>query len=67
MVRNSRQAWTVGQQVKIGFLTLRITGIEPTPGDYRPDAYHLVSLDGARSYRFVPHCGLERIELVETQ
>ena len=61
MVRNSKQNWEVGQTVKVGFLTLRITAKVPTPGDYAPDAYELVSLDGSKKYEFVPHNGLSRI------
>jgi hypothetical protein len=61
MIRKSNQNWEVGQTVKVGFLSLRITAKEPTPGDYMPDAYHLESLDGSKHYRFVPHNGLERV------
>lgn len=61
MIKHTRQTWTIGAVVKVGFLQLRVTAIEPTPGDYAPDAYHLESLDGSRRYRFVPHNGLERV------
>jgi len=61
MIQRSKQTWTPGATVKVGFLTLRVLAAEPTPGDYLPDAYHLESLDGARRYRFVPHNGLERL------
>lgn len=61
MIRKTNQTWEVGEAVKVGFLTLIVTGKEPTPGDYKPDAYLLCSQDGARRYRFVPHNGLERV------
>ena len=63
MIRKSKQCWEVGEVVKVGFLTLRVVEKEPTPGDYLPDAYILCGLgDKAhRTYRFVPHNGLERI------
>jgi len=61
VITKSKQSWEVGSQVKVGFLTLRVTAKEPTPGDYMPDAYHLSSLDGSKLYRFVPHNGLERL------
>jgi len=61
MVRNSKQNWEVGQTVKVGFLSLRITAKIPTPGDYAPDAYAMESLDGSKKYEFVPHNGLHRI------
>lgn len=61
MIRNSNQAWEPGQLVKVGFLQLVVVLAVPTPGDHKPDAYVLSSLDGSRKYRFVPHHGLERI------
>lgn len=60
MVTTSKQAWEVGNTVKIGFLSLRITAKIPTPGDWKPDAYQLVSSNGTR-YQFVPHHGLTRL------
>ena len=63
MITNSKQAWEVGEVVKVGFLSLRVIRKEPTPGDYMPDAYILCGLgaNSAKQYRFVPHNGLERI------
>ena len=63
MISNTKQQWAVGESVKIGFLTLRVTGIELTPGDYKPDAYLLCGLGAneSRKYRFVPHHGIERL------
>jgi hypothetical protein len=61
MIRKSEQVWAVGEWVKIGFLRLRITAVEPTPGDYRPDAYHLTDVTGSKHYRFIPHYGIERL------
>jgi hypothetical protein len=60
MVRNSKQTWEVGHTVRVGFLSLRVTAKVPTPGDWKPDAYLLESIDGSKVYRFVPHNGLER-------
>jgi hypothetical protein len=61
MIRNSKQVWEVGETVKVGFLTLRVTAKEATPGDYLPDAYMLTDRTGTKVYRFVPHNGLERV------
>lgn len=58
-IKSTRQNWEVGSIVKVGFLTLLVTGFEPTPGDYRPDRYHLQSSNGTR-YTFTPHYGLEK-------
>lgn len=61
MITSKNQDWRVGNTVRVGFLSLRVMAVEPTPGDYKPDAYRLASQDGTRLYRFVPHFGLERI------
>jgi len=62
MIRNSAQCWQVGELVKVGFLTLRVTARIPTPGDYKPDAYRLTDKSGTKVYEFVPHNGLTRIQ-----
>ena len=54
----SKQDWTAGQTVKVGFMSLRVIAKVPTPGDYMPDAYALES--NGKFYRFVPHNGLSR-------
>lgn len=61
MIRNSKQNWTVGQTVKVGFLSLIVRAAIATPGDSYPDAYILVNHAGDKLYRFVPHNGVERI------
>lgn len=61
MITRTRQDWTIGAVVKVGFLSLRVVGARATPGDYRPDVYELESLDGSKRYEFTPHHGLERI------
>lgn len=61
MIKHSKQNWEVGQIVSVGFLKgLTVTAKEPTPGDFRPDAYHLIAKNGTR-YVFTPHYGIERI------
>lgn len=59
-ITNSSQKWGVGEQVKVGFLKLTITALETTPGDYKPDIYHLTD-DKDRHYTFTPHYGLARV------
>lgn len=54
MITNSKQVWQVGETVKVGFLTLRITAIEA-------DVYLLTNKTGSKKYRFVPHLGIQRI------
>jgi hypothetical protein len=60
-ITHSKQVWTPGSIVKVGFLSLRVLEIVPTPGDYRPDLYRLESLDSSKQYEFTPHFGLTRI------
>lgn len=62
MIQSSKQVWEVGEMVRVGFLQLRVTAKEPTPGDYMPDAYLLTDKTGSKVYRFVPHNGLERLQ-----
>lgn len=62
MITNSKQVWQVGETVKVGFLALRITATEKTPGDGRPDIYHLTDKTGSKKYTFTPHFGLERVQ-----
>ena len=58
-ITRTNQNWEVGQMVKVGFMALKVISLEPTPGDYRPDIYHLESAKGIK-YTFTPHFGLER-------
>lgn len=55
----AKQDWTVGQKVKVGFLTLEVIAKVPTPGDFMPDAYALKNAKGD-FYHFIPHNGLFR-------
>jgi hypothetical protein len=59
MITRTKQNWSIGQKVKVGFLWLTITAIELTPGDFRPDVYHLIGTSG-KSYTFTPHFGLQK-------
>ncbi len=57
---SAKQDWQIGEMVNVGFLkNLMVISKEATPGDYMPDAYHLLARSGA-TYRFVPHNGIER-------
>ncbi|MCI4429551.1 MAG: hypothetical protein JHC40_10345 [Burkholderiales bacterium] len=61
MITKTRQNWTTGQTVKVGFLSLVVKAAVATPGDYMPDAYILANQAGTQLYKFVPHNGLEKI------
>jgi catalase len=64
-ITKTKQNWTTGQTVKVGFLSLQVVQCIPTPGDYAPDAYLLVNAAQTTLYKFVPHNGLEKINREE--
>lgn len=47
----SQQVWAVGEQVKVGFLSLRI--VAKTPSGWK-----LTNKDASKHYEFEPHIGL---------
>jgi hypothetical protein len=59
-ITNTKQDWSIGAVVKVGFMQLRVLGVEAI-NDFLPDIYRLESLDGRRQYEFIPHNGLNRI------
>lgn len=64
MISNSKQKWTVGQTVKVGFVSgLEVVAVVPTPGDSAPDAYILSR--NQQLYSFVPHKGLSKVDVAE--
>ena len=67
MINRSKQAWTVGSTVKVGFLSLVVVAAVATPGDFAPDAYVLKNAAGTQLYKFVPHHGVEKIEVCEAR
>lgn len=60
MINRTKQNWSIGQIVKVGFLTLKVMGIRAVR-DGLPDIYDLVSLDNTKQYEFIPHNGLRRV------
>ena len=59
MTTRTKQDWTQGSTVKVGFLTLEVVDRIPTPGDFRPDAYRLWNPANGKKYPFTPHHGIE--------
>lgn len=59
-ITKSKQDWSIGAVVKVGFLSLRVTGIEAVR-DGMPDIYSLENLKGDKCYQFIPHNGLVRL------
>lgn len=60
MITRSKQSWSVGAIVKVGFCTLKVISARAVK-DGMPDIYTLTSLDGCKTYEFVPHNGLRLI------
>jgi hypothetical protein len=61
MHARAKQTWAVGQIVNVGFVkNLTVMEHIPTPGDYRPDVWRLLSRTGTE-YEFTPHFGLKKI------
>jgi len=67
MSKTSKQEWTAGSTVKVGFLTLVVVAKIATPGDYLPDAYICKNPAGTQLYKAVPFNGVEKLSLVEAQ
>jgi hypothetical protein len=60
-ITRSKQSWTIGSTVRVGFLSLKVTALIPTPGDGMPDIYKLENPSSGAQYEFTPHYGIERI------
>lgn len=60
MIKNTKQNWSVGEVVKVGFLSLRVLSIR-AEYDHLPDIYTLESLNKKSVYEFIPHNGLTKI------
>ena len=58
-IKITKQNWNIGEEVKIGFMKLRVTGMR-AEYDYLPDIYTLESATG-KKYEFIPHNGLYAI------
>jgi hypothetical protein len=64
MISRTKQDWTVGQTVKVGFMRLTVVTVKLTPGDYKPDGYYLRSNKG-KLYYFTPYNGLESADSID--
>ena len=67
MINNTKQNWTVGKSVNVGFMTLIVKAAVKTEGDYLPDAYILTNQAGTQLYKFVPHNGCQKIDIEEAK
>lgn len=60
MITRSKQNWSIGSIVRVGFCTLRVVKITSII-DGLPDIYRLESLDRTKHYEFTPYNGLIRL------
>lgn len=67
MITRTKQDWTAGATVKVGFLTLTVIAAVATPDDFAPDAYILANKAGTQLYKFVPHNGVEKINVEDAR
>lgn len=61
VIKNSKQNWSKGQTVKVGFLSLIVQAAIATPGDHAPDVYFLSNQAGTKLFQFTPYQGLESV------
>ena len=66
MIRKTKQNWTIGETVKVGFMVLRVKAFKAVK-DYLPDLYLLESLDHQKFYEFIPHNGLAKLSRDEAE
>lgn len=59
MITRSKQDWTQGSQVKVGFLTLEVVDRVAGGVGYSQEAYRLWNPANGKKYTFHPHNGLE--------
>jgi len=67
VITKTKQNWTVGQTVKVGFMSLVVRAAIATPGDGLPDVYFLTNIAGTKLYEFVPHQGLQSVTVEEAE
>lgn len=59
MITRTRQNWSIGEWVKVGFMRLQVISFR-AEYDGLPDIYTLTSAIG-KKYEFIPHNGLYAI------
>lgn len=57
----AKQDWTVGNEVKVGFLTLVVKSLDDNTNCYGQRVYNLENKDGSKKYTFSPYYGLDRV------
>jgi hypothetical protein len=59
MITKTKQDWSIGNTVKVGFMQLQVVGARAEK-DFMPDIYELIDSKGNK-YEFIPHNGLFRV------
>jgi hypothetical protein len=60
MINRSKQDWSIGSTVKVGFMTLIVDEVVAVK-DGLPDIYYLHSPRNGSRYEFIPHNGLNKV------
>jgi len=60
MINNSKQSWSIGSMVKVGFMTLKVLEVNAVK-DGLPDIYILENPKTGKKYEFIPHNGLSAL------
>ena len=58
MINASKQNWSIGSMVKVGFMTLKVLEVSAIK-DGMPDIYILENPKNGKRYEFIPHMGLK--------
>ena len=64
MITKTRQDWTPGQTVKVGFMTLVVKACIANIGDGQPDSYILTNTASPTVIFSQPLCGTKRYSAV---
>lgn len=60
MIKNTKQNWSIGATVKVGFLSLKVKSVHPVK-DGLPDIYILEHPTTGKEYEFIPHNGIRAL------
>lgn len=63
MIKRSKQDWSVGKLVNVGFMKLTVVKAGIDIKDFMPDIY-LLKNNKNEIYEFIPHNGLSKCKLV---
>ena len=60
MITKTKQDWSIGNIVKVGFMVSRVLDVKAVK-DSMPDIYILENPKSGKKYEFIPHNGLSAL------